>query len=132
MVEYLRGAGAHEKQSFTFGYVRTVMSKRAQISFSDSEVLDAIEVLGINRVLGTILTFVDPESDEHTVLNQAQLEILRVDGKLYHPDCPDELVDNPESHIVVSFKPSLDMINAYSLGDDHFQEFCNSKSRAYV
>ena len=110
---------------FSFGYLRTVASKSAGVSFDDDVILESISGIVRAGLYDFKLSFMDPASEEYFTLSMVERKKLSETGEYYHPECPDELVDNPESHIIVSYTYSIDALRKFEQGEYAYAEYLN-------
>ena len=123
LASYCAKTKALTTDDFKFGYLRTVACKSAQVSFDDDVILEAIAGLVAAGLYKPKLTFMDPASEEYYVVSEAEWIKLSETGEYYHPECPDELVDNPESHIIVSYTYSIDALRKFEEGEFAYNDY---------
>lgn len=108
ILDFLATTDPDTASRLSFGAVHNIIKRRSKLRLSDHDLLDLIAYLsgGRARLLDTIFHYKDPETQSYYLIPQNEMKQVFATGEFYHPLVDDELVQNYEDYLIVSYAPS--------------------------
>lgn len=108
MLDYIVNTSPKDYSDLSLGAVRNIVRRAHNLSLSDEEYLDVLAyfVGGRARLLDMVFTYFDRNNGSYYEIDKPTMKEALKSGKLYHPDITDELIENFENHIIITYKAS--------------------------